>query len=330
MRRVISLILAAGLTTSACAGIVDRYSFNSDANDATGTRHGVLKGTAAAAEGKLKLDGAGWVELPGGLVASWTSATMEVWFTYQNHGGYVRVFDFGDTNAKGQGAHVWYFSPMCPKAARTVFSNTDPGYTREETIDAKVLPENTVFHVVVVYDGAAKKARLYIDDRLIGERTMTVKLSEVGTQHLYLGKSSYNSDPLLKGTIDEFRVYNDAMTDLQRRLNHLLGPDKVQDCVLTSVSPAPDANEVPIPAVLKWTVDKAVTVDHYEVASGTDRQALGLAATKTPSVVSTKETQLTLSQLKAGATCYWRVDTVDSQGRRYLGPVVSFTCAGGK
>ncbi len=330
MKGIVSLFLAAGLTTSAWAGLVDRYSFNSDANDSVGTRHGVLKGTAAVAGGKLTLDGGGWAELPGGLVKSWTSATMEAWFTFQNHGGYVRLFDFGDTNAKGQGARVWYFSPMCPKAGRTVFSNTDPGLTREETINARVLPENTVLHVVVVYDGAAQKARLYVDDQLIGERTMTVKLSEIGTQHLYLGKSSYNSDPLLKGTIDELRVYDNAMTDLQQRLNQLLGPDKVQECVLTDVSPAPDANAVPLPATLQWTVDKAVTVDHYEVTYGTDRQAVSLAAEKAPAQASTRNTQLRPSQLTPGATCYWRVDTLDSQGKRYVGPVLSFTCAGGQ
>jgi hypothetical protein len=329
MKGILSLILAAGLTTSAWAGLVDRYSFNSDANDSVGTRHGTLKGTATVAAGKLTLDGAGWAELPGGLLTSWTSATMETWFTFQNHGGYVRVFDFGDTNAKGQGAHVWYFSPMCPKAARTVFSNTDPGLTHEETINAKALAENTLLHVVVVYDGEAKKARLTIDDRLIGERAMTVKLSEIGTQHLYLGKSSYNSDPLLKGSIDEFRVYDHAMTDLQQRLNGLLGPDKMQDCALTSVSPAPEANDVALPATLKWTVDKAVTVDHFEVVSGADRQAVDLA-TQSPSMVSTKELQLAMPSLKAGAVCYWRVDTVDSQGKRHVGPALSFTCKGGR
>ena len=330
MKCMIPLMVVAGLSTSSFAGLVSRYSFTADANDSMGPRHAQLKGTAAVTDGKLRLDGAGWAELPGGLVTPLASATVEAWFTYQRNGSYVRVFDFGNTNAKGQGAFCWYFSPDCPAGSRTVFSNTDPGFTYEETIDHTRLPENVPTHVVVVYDGPAKKARLYLDDRLIGERNMTVKLAEIGTQHLYLGKSSYNSDKLLRASIDEFRVYDDAMTDLQRRLNGQLGPDKVQDCVLASVSPAPDANQVSATPVLSWTVNKTIAVDHYEVASGTDAQALSPTAKTSPSFVSTKDTHLTLARLASGATCCWRVDTIDTGSHRHVGPVVAFTCEGAK
>lgn len=330
MKRVIPLMVVAGLATTSFAGLVSRYSFTADANDSKGPRHAQLKGTAAVVDGRLRLDGSGWAELPGGLVTPLASATIEAWFTYQDNGSYVRVFDFGNTNAKGLGAHCWYFSPQCPKAARTVFSNTDPGYTYEETIDFTTLPENTVVHVVVVYDGLARKARLYLDDRLIGERAMTVKLADIGTQHLYLGKSSYNNDKLLRGTIDEFRVYDDAMTDLQRRLNHQLGPDKVQDCVLAGMSPTPDANQVSVTPVLGWTVDKTITVDHYEVALGTDAQALSPVAKTNPLFASTKDPRLMPAPLTSGATYYWRVDTMDAASHRHLGPVVAFTTAAAK
>ncbi len=329
MKRMLPLVLVAGLVTSAHAGLISRCSFTGDANDTVGSRRGVLKGTSAVAGGRLNLDGSGWVEMPGGIVTPLASATVEAWFTYQNNGSYVRVFDFGDTDAKGLGARCWYFSPQCPKAARTVFSNTDPGYSYEETIDSGPLAENTVFHVIVAYDGPAKKAQLYLNDRLIGQRDMTIRLSEIGTQHLYLGKSSYNSDKLLKGTIDEFRIYDSAMTDLQRRLNHQLGPEKVQECVLANVTPPPDTNAISTTAVLAWTVDKSVQVDHFEVASGPDGEAIGLAARPSPAFVSTKETQLT-PRLGPGTTFYWRVDTVDTQGHRYQGPVLGFRCAGGK
>jgi hypothetical protein len=323
MKQLIALVVAC-LSTSACAGLISRYSFTGDAEDSRSHRRAELKGTAVVADGKLSLDGAGWAELPGGLVTPLTSATVEAWFTYQNNGSYVRVFDFGNTNAKGLGARCWYFSPQCPKAARTVFSNTDPGYTYEETIDFTTLPENTAIHVVVVYYDPPRKARLYLNDRLIGERDMTIKLADIGAEHLYLGKSSYNSDKLLKGTIDEFRVYNDPMTDLQRRLNHQLGPDRYQDCTLGSMSPAPDANQVSTTCVLKWGTNRKRVVDHYEVALGTDAQALSPAAKTPPVFTSTKEPLLTPSPLAGGTTYYWRVDAIiDNQ--RHVGPVVSFT-----
>ena len=92
MKRLIPLILVAGLSTSACAGLVSRYSFADDANDSIGTRHGLLKGTAAVVDGRLRLDGAGWVTLPGGLVTPLASATAEVWFTYQNTPEFLEAF----------------------------------------------------------------------------------------------------------------------------------------------------------------------------------------------------------------------------------------------
>lgn len=225
MKTGITLVLGLIVATTASAELVARYSFTQDLKDSVGTRHGQLKGTANVADHQLVLDGEGWAELPGGLVTSLSNATVELWFTYQRNGSWVRVYDFGSTNDQGLGARCWYFTPDCPAGARTTFSNTDPGYSYEETVDTTTLPENVMTHVVVVYDGKAKTARLYVNGKLIGESAMTVQLSDIGDQHLYLGKSSYNSDKLLKGGITEFRIYNSPLSEEQVQLNYERGPD---------------------------------------------------------------------------------------------------------
>ncbi len=225
MRTTTLLLLPLLITTSVSADLMTRYSFDQDANDLAGTRHGQLKGTAAIADHQLVLDGEGWAEFPGGSVTALLNATVEVWFTYQRNGSWTRVFDFGTTNDQGLGAFCWYFTPDCPAGARTTFSNTDPGYTYEETIDTNTLPENVMTHVAVVYDGKAQTARLYLNGRLIGQRAMTVKLADIGRQHLYLGKSSYNSDKLLKAKITEFRVYDTALNQEEIAQHDKLGPD---------------------------------------------------------------------------------------------------------
>ncbi len=213
------------VATTASAKPVARYSFSQDLNDSVGTHHGQLQGTACVTDNQLVLDGEGWAELPGGLVSGLTNATVELWFTYQRSGSWARVYDFGNTNDQGLGSKCWYFTPDCPAGARTTFSNTDPGFTYEETVDTSTLPENAMTHVVVVYDGKTMTARLYVNGKLIGETAMTVKLSDIGEQHLYLGKSSYNSDKLLKCSITEFRIYDTALDEEQVQLDYKHGPD---------------------------------------------------------------------------------------------------------
>jgi hypothetical protein len=327
MKKIYALLLVGIFINPAMADMISRYSFTADANDSAGAHNGKLKGTAVIADGKLKLDGGGWAELPGGMVTQLNCAAVETWFSYQNNGNWVRVFDFGNTNKEGLGANCWYFTPKYSKGSRTTFSNTDPGYKYEETIDNKPLPENVPIYVVVIFDSASKKARLYVNAVLIGEKNLTVKLSDIGTEHLYLGKSSYNSDGLLKGAIDEFRIYNSPLTDLQILLNYQTGPDSNQKCVLTSVKPANDSNGVSTNAAMSWTNDEKISADHYEVAFGTDANSIWPAGKTNPAFISAKQPGFTPSGLQKKTTYYWRVDTIDANKKRYIGPVLKFTTA---
>jgi hypothetical protein len=325
MKRIYVLLLAGIFINPAMADMISRYSFTTDANDSVGAHNGKLKGTAIIADGKVKLDGGGWVELPGGMVTQLNCAAVETWFSYQNNGNWVRVFDFGNTNKDGLGANCWYFTPKYPKGSRTTFSNTDPGYKYEETIDNKPLPENVPIYVAVIFDSALKKARLYVNARLIGERDLTVKLSDIGTEHLYLGKSSYKNDNLMKGTIDEFRIYNSALSDLQILLNYQLGPDNYQKCVLTSVEPANDVNQVSTDSSLSWAIDDKMTAGHYELAFGTDANSISPAGKTNPVFSSTKQPGFGLIGLRYNTTYYWRVDTIDGNKNRFFGPMLKFT-----
>jgi hypothetical protein len=327
MKKVVLIFAVLFFISSASADMICRVTFNKDANDTVGSLKSSLRGTATVADGKLNLDGKGWVEYPGGIVSKLDCATTEVWFTYRSNTNWVRVFDFGNTNEQGNGAYVWYFTPRAGRVSRTTFSNTDPGSKYEEIINNGQLPQDVPVHVVVIFDSKNSKSRLYINGKLIGEKIMTVKLSDIGTQHLYLGKSSYNSDRPLQGTIDEFRIYNGPLSDLQILLDSQTGPDNLQKCVLTSVKPANDANNIPTNAALSWTMDENIKADHYEVAFGTDVNSLLQTAKISPTFTSTKQLSFTPSGLKAGAAYYWRVDTIDADKKRFIGPVLKFTAA---
>jgi len=329
MKQLLVLLLSIMFINTASADMICRVSFTTDANDSVSSLKGALKGTAAIADGKVNLDGAGWIEYPGGIVTKLDSAAVEAWFSYRSNTSWVRLFDFGNTNSQGQVANVWYFTPRYPQGSRTTFSNTDPGFKYEETIDNKPLPQDVPIHVVVIFNSTENKAKLYVNGQLIGERKMTVKLSDIGTQHLYLGKSSYNSDRPLRGTIDEFRIYNSTLSDLQVLLNSQIGPDTIQNCVLTSVSPANDANNIiPVNSSLSWTIDDKIKVENYELTFGTDVNSL-LPRSKINIVtnvanVITKSPSVSLSGFKAGTVYYWRVDTIAADKKRFIGPVLKF------
>ena len=328
MKRAALIILVSLFISSASADMIFRSSFTKDANDTVGGLAGTLKGTAAIADGKVNLDGSGWVEYPGGIVTKLDCATTEVWFTYRTNTNWVRVFDFGNTNSEGNGAYVWYFTPRFGRGSRTTFSNTDPGSKYEETIDNGRLPQDVPIHVVVIFDSKNSKSRLYINGKLIGEKNMTVKLSDIGTQHLYLGKSSYNADRPMQGTIDEFRIYNGPLSDLQILLDSQIGPDNLQECVWTSMKPANDANNIPTNASLNWTMSRGIiAIDHFEVAFGTDVNSILPTAKTNPAFTSIKQAAYTPSGLKAGTVYYWRVDIIDTDKKRYIGPVSKFTTA---
>ena len=168
-----------------------------------------MKGTAAIADGKVNFSTvSGWVELAGGIVTKLNYAAVEAGFSYQSNNNWVRLFDFGNTNSQGLGGQrLVFYAEVSAEGSRNLLS---PILTwvlsMKKRLITSLLPQNVPTYVVVIFDSASSKARLYINSKLIGERNLTVKLSDIGTGHLYLGKSSYNSDRPMRGTIDEFRI----------------------------------------------------------------------------------------------------------------------------
>ena len=326
MKVLLTLLVSILLTASASADLVNRYSFTKDAKDIAGAADGQLKGSAAIADGSVVLDGRGWVEINAPHVPKQQCASVEAWFTYQRIGNWVRVFDFGNTNAEGMGANCWYFTPQYPEGSRTTFSNTDPGYEYEETIDNTPLPADTKTYIAVIFNSEANNAKLYVNGGLIGEKKLTVKLSDIGTQHLYLGKSSYNSDRPMKGAIREFRIYDSPLSELQILLNSQVGPDVMMNCPLTTTAPANNYTVTTPDVDLRWTIDDTVAAQHYEVGITNDPNALKPDMTMTGASILTANTAALKKQDLSGNTdYYWRVDTIDDKNNRHIGPVLKFT-----
>lgn len=216
------------------AGLLHRYSFtdrDASAIDSIGARHGTLQGGAAISGNAVQLDGLNdYVNLPAGLISGHTSLTFEAWFTCAaDSGTWTRIWDFGDTNpSTGEGRNCLFFTPKSgDNTSRYAISDADPGYAHENLVEAPPTATGVPVYVACVHDGFDGMVSLYINARLAATSEFSIPLSAINNVFSYLGKSTYTADPLLKGSIDEFRIYDSVLTPEEIAENHSLGPDVI-------------------------------------------------------------------------------------------------------
>ena len=67
-------------------------------------------------------------------------------------------------------------------------------------------------------DGASNQSKLYIDGALVAGQSFASPLdpAELGAlTNIWLGRSQYESDPYLEGSIDELILYGGVLGDIQ-------------------------------------------------------------------------------------------------------------------
>ncbi|WP_114778443.1 LamG-like jellyroll fold domain-containing protein [Botryobacter ruber] len=187
------------------------------AADVWGGYHGTLSAGArreARQEGQaLKLDGTAnsFVSLPAGVVSSLNDITVAAWVKMDALSNWMRVFDFGT----GTSTYMFLTVQAGTSGGNPVvrYTNRRGGAEAEKQLSyAYNFPLNTWTHIAVAQSG--NTARMYINGALVATNTdFSNKPSELGiTTQNYIGKSQYN-DPLLRGSVDEFRIYNYALSE---------------------------------------------------------------------------------------------------------------------
>jgi autotransporter-associated beta strand protein len=212
------------------AALTHRYSFDGNVNDSVGTANGTIGGTDATAysNGSIVFTGSAgaagnYVLLPAGVVPNTLNAstTIEVFGNYQDSGFWPRIFDFGSGQA------VNFF--LTPRSGgeevrariKTTQTNAETGPVAFGAVQYGVDQTYTV-----VLDGAAKTLTLYRNGGLMGSAPITSSLDALAQTQNYIGKSQY-PDANLKGTMDEFRIYDNALAQRQVIINHVLGPNNM-------------------------------------------------------------------------------------------------------
>jgi autotransporter-associated beta strand protein len=185
------------------------------ARDVWGANHATLASTAKRDTGyaanALKLDGTAnaYASLPAGVLSTLNDFTITTWVKMDAITTWMRIFDFGN------GTNNYLF--LTPQAGVTSGKSIVRYAIRNGGGEQQVnynytFPLNTWTHFAITQSG--NTSRLYINGTLVATNTgVTIKPAALGsTAQNYLGKSQFTADPNLKAKIDEFRIYNRALT----------------------------------------------------------------------------------------------------------------------
>ena len=177
---------------------------------AEGTRSAGQEGFGNA----IKLNGAEpnrQVNLPAGVLNGLTDFTIATWVNLAATQNWSRVFDFGT----GTAVNMFLTGRAGVTGTPVRFAITTTGGGGEQQINGTgPLPVNTWTHVAVTKSGTT--GTLWVDGvPVAANTTMTLSPSSLGnTNNNWIGRSQYG-DPLLDGSVDDFHIFNVALTQEQ-------------------------------------------------------------------------------------------------------------------
>ncbi len=161
-----------------------------------------------------------YVSLPAGVAGSLNSCTMAAWVRPNNSGTWSRIFDFGDSPT-----NYLFLSPV--GGGNIIrFAMTTTAGAGEQGIDYQgALSSGVWHHLAVTLDSGI--GILYVDGAPVAtNQTLSLAPADLGnTVQNWIGRSQY-PDPYLNGAIDDFRIYQGALslTDVASFVTPLAAP----------------------------------------------------------------------------------------------------------
>ncbi|HEY1201618.1 MAG TPA: LamG-like jellyroll fold domain-containing protein, partial [Niastella sp.] len=280
----------------------DYWKFNDSSGtkaiDSWGARHGALTGGTSALTGlqgkAVQLNGSnGYVALPAGVMSSVNDFTIAGWVKLNTASSWSRIFDFGSGTT-----NYMFLTPV--SGNNTVrYAIKVNGGTEQQINSASPLPVGEWHHIAVTLSGTV--GILYIDGVSVGTNTgMSNKPSALGATSLnYIGKSQFSADPYLNAIVDEFRIYNRALsaTEVKSVYTQYAPPLPPTNVVVTTSNNKP---------ALSWTASAGAT--SYNV-----KRANTLAGPYT-TIATAGATSFTDSSAAGCATYFYTVSAGNSNG----------------
>ncbi|MGC4031412.1 MAG: dockerin type I domain-containing protein, partial [Tepidisphaeraceae bacterium] len=176
-------------------------------NGKNATLTGSYAFTTGTAGNAVNLTG-GYATLPTGIVNGLTDFTIAGWVKLNARNANARLYELGNSSTTG----YMYLLPS-NGSGNVQFGMTSGGSsTNNRIVSTTAVPLNTWTHLAVTLSGTT--ATLYVNGVAVGTNTaMTLTPGALGaTANNWLGKSQFSTDPMLSGAIDDFRIYNTALS----------------------------------------------------------------------------------------------------------------------
>ncbi|MBN2738192.1 MAG: family 43 glycosylhydrolase [Spirochaetales bacterium] len=150
-----------------------------------------------------------YTSLPAGITSDLYDFTIACKVNINSISSWTRIFDFGSSTE--------IFMMLTMASGETdlpYFAITLTGNSGEQGINSSIaLKANTLAHIAITKQ--ANVAIMYINGEEAGSNTaMTLNPADMGnTANNYIGRSQWPNDPYMEGSVDDFRIYNRALSD---------------------------------------------------------------------------------------------------------------------
>lgn len=227
-------------------GLLAHFAFENNLKDGTDNlNHAAHYGNISFVEGKtgtkaVALDGkTNFLQLPATLINK-EEVTLAMWVYWKGGSTWQRIFDFGN----GENENMF----LTPRAdsGKLRFAIKNGG--AEQQLNASAFPTNKWIHLAVTLGKSG--VRLYMNGSLeVESDAITIRPSDFKPLINYIGCSQY-PDPLFQGNIDDFRVYNYALTAdeiasvANADYNSITSPESAQNALYLWPLPAKDVLHV--------------------------------------------------------------------------------------
>ena len=176
----------------------------------------IIGATGARVEGRfgnaLRLQSSGnqYVRLPQGIVSDLDDFTIALWINPSTMATWARIFDFGNNTNTYMFLTLRASNNNRPRFAIKVNGSSEQLLTADSGF---TLSANTWYHLAITKSG--NTARMYLNGRLAAtNNNMTFNPSDMGvTTNNWIGRSQYSADPYLNGIVDDFSIYDHALSE---------------------------------------------------------------------------------------------------------------------
>ncbi|NLM49380.1 MAG: hypothetical protein GX196_00310 [Clostridiaceae bacterium] len=210
-------------------GLLVHYTFEGDVEDVSGNgRHGTAQKdnvlTTFGGEGVAQFDGSAesYISMPYDYMSQVTSFTISVNANMSPSMSLNTQWLWSFANTTSPGAQSGGYLGIIISSWRnggTIYAITSTGYNNEYYVSngtsssASPIPSGKWVNVTITYDYSLSEAKFYLDGALIDTQYFSLNPSSLGTfQTAYIGKSSFPTDDMYIGYVDDFMVYDRALS----------------------------------------------------------------------------------------------------------------------